>query len=360
MTNDDASAPRRTDADEIARLLPAPGRWDLPHEQHLRHRESLMQRIDNDLATENRREAGGPARRLLRPAVLLPVTALALGGVLAAGIAFTADDSKPATAQATDTVQTTGTARPAVVLLQQISTAALKADTLPVADDQFTYTRSKGRGADLTSGKAVVGPLENREAWSSQKPGPQHKLGVTRTDGETSVVNAELGDTKGTPAGLNRPTYRWLAALPSDPDKLLTYLYAKTPEVKGQERDQAVFDRIGGLVGEVMPPETAAALYRAAAAIPGVTEAPTAHDAIGRNGMGIARDDKTFGARTEWVFDKQDLTFLGSRSYLIRDTAYGASGTLLSSNAVMEHAIVDEAGAEPTDTQRVTGRSQAS
>ncbi|MFF2166687.1 CU044_5270 family protein [Streptomyces sp. NPDC058175] len=358
--NDIPSTPaRRTDADEIARLLPAPGRWDLPHEQHLHHKELLMQRIDRDQTSEGHQasrrhdQASRPPRRLLRPAVLLPVTAVALSGILAAGIALTAPDGKPAT-RATDTV------RPATALLNQISAAALKGDALPVRDDQFTYTRAKSREADITSGKAVVGPLKDRETWWSQKQGPLHKLGLAKADGETLPINAELGDTDGTPAGINRPTYRWLAALPTDPDKLLTYLYAKTPKVDEQERDQAVFDRIGDLVGEVMPPETAAALYRAAAALPGVTEAPKAHDAIGRHGVGIAREDTTYGTRTEWIFDRQDLTFLGSRSYLTKDTSYGKSGTLLSSNAVIEHAVVDKAGAEPTDPPRTTARSQES
>ncbi|MFE5200885.1 hypothetical protein ACFQ93_45645, partial [Streptomyces sp. NPDC056601] len=93
---------------------------------------------------------------------------------------------------------------------------------------------------------------------------------------------------------------------------------------------------------------------------PGVTEAPKAHDAIGRHGVGIAREDTTYGTRTEWIFDRQDLTFLGSRSYLTKDTSYGKSGTLLSSNAVIEHAVVDKAGAEPTGPPRTTARSQES
>ena len=57
-------------------------------------------------------------------------------------------------------------------------------------------------------------------------------------------INADLGDTNGTPAGISRPTYRWLSSLPTDPDKLLTYLYANTPRPDRRERDQAVFEQI--------------------------------------------------------------------------------------------------------------------
>ncbi|RAJ74827.1 MULTISPECIES: CU044_5270 family protein [unclassified Streptomyces] len=322
----------------IARLLPAPAAHDLSREQHLRHKERLMQRIDQDQVTARPR----PARRLLRPALLVPVSALALGAVLTAGIVVAGGDDAPAT-----TASTRQAAPSATVLLDRISLAASKGDSLQVRDDQFVYLRSKSTGADLTSGKAVVGPLRETESWIAQKPGPLHTLGMTKTDGETSAINAELGDTDGTPAGLGRPTYNWLASLPTDPDKLLTYLYAKTPEFEGVERDQAVFDQIGSLVGTVMPPDTAAALYRAAARIPGVSKAPGAHDAIGRTGVGISRDDKTFGTRTEWVFDRKDLNFLGSRSYLVKDTKYGKAGTLMSSDAVIAQAVVDKAGRSP-------------
>ncbi|WP_372343782.1 CU044_5270 family protein [Streptomyces sp. KL116D] len=336
-----------TDVEEIARLLPAPDRSGLPHERHLHHKEQLMRRIDSDRPATGRPARPRPARRgpaFLRPALLVPAAALALGGILATGIALTGTetDSGPGTGG-----RATPAVRPAAALLDQISDAAGRGTELHVRADQFAYTRAKVRGADLTSGKAVVGPLEERETWISQQPGPLHKLGVARADGETLPLNAELGDTDGTPAGFNRPTYDWLASLPTDPDALLDHLYAELPKTKGEERDQAVFDWIGGTVGEVMPPRTAAALYRAAARIPGVTKAPGARDVTGRRGVGIAREDTTFGTRTEWVFDERDLTFLGDRSYLVRNTEYGTAGTLMSGTAVLDHALVDEAGEEP-------------
>ncbi|MGW6529241.1 CU044_5270 family protein [Streptomyces venezuelae] len=351
-----ATGARRSDADveEIARLLPPPAHRGLPHERYLHHKERLMRRIDHDhdqatrtdhTSRTDRTSRTRPAHRLLRPALLVPVSALALGGILATGVALTSGDDAPAAVS-------TGrhdarNMRPAAALLDQISDAAGKGHALRVRDDQFAYTRSKVREADLTSGKAVVGPLRDTESWVSQKPGPLRKLGVTRSEGETLPINAQLGDTHGTPAGLGRPTYHWLSTLPTDPEELLTYLYAKVPKTDEAERDQAVFDCIGSLLGGVTPPETAAALYRAAARIPGVTKVPTAKDVTGRTGVGIARDDTTFGARTEWVFDAQDLTFLGSRSHLFKDTKYGKAGTLMSAEAVIDFAVVDKAGQVP-------------
>jgi hypothetical protein len=327
---------------DLVRLLPQLADRDFPLSRHLHHREVLMNLIDN----ETDEAAARPARpRLLRPAFLVPVTALALAGALAAGLVVRGAED------AGSRRGTTQQARQSVVLLDRIANAALATDTEAVKDNQFVYVMGKGRGADETSGKAVTGPLTDREIWRSQRQGPVKRLGLIREDGETLPINADLSDSvrgRGTPAGIDRPTYRWLASLPTDPDALLTYLYAKTPKTAGQERDQAVFDQIGALIAEqIMPPENAAALYKAAARIPGVTEAPDAVDAIGRRGIGIARDDTTYPQRSEWVFDATDLSYLGSRTYLTEDTSLGEAGTLLSSDAVLRRAVVDKAGERP-------------
>ncbi|MGW4109238.1 CU044_5270 family protein, partial [Streptomyces sp. NPDC004976] len=76
-----ASPEASDERDEIARLLPAPADWNLPRERYLRHKDLLMRHIDRDQAATSAR----PARRLLRPALLAPVTALALAGIVTAG-----------------------------------------------------------------------------------------------------------------------------------------------------------------------------------------------------------------------------------------------------------------------------------
>ncbi|WP_137229898.1 CU044_5270 family protein [Streptomyces sp. BPSDS2] len=325
---------------ELARLLPpAPG-TDLPPGRHEYHRERLMNLIDDDTARARER-ADRPARsRLLRPSFLAPATALAVAGALVLGHA--AQSGGPAG------TGSTGDTRSVSQVLLRISDAAGKGEALPVRDDQFVYTRGTGRDVDLTSGKLVVGPLQESESWFSQKPGPQQKLGLSRVGGETLPINAELGDSEGTRPGLFRPTYRWLSTLPTDPRALLDYLSEITPTFEGDDPDQAVFEAIGGLIGDtLLPPGTAAALYRAAALIPGVTEAPDAVDALGRKGVGIAREDARSAERTEWVFDPDGLSFLGRRSYLTKDTEYGKKGDLLGDSAVIETAVVDTAGVRP-------------
>ncbi|MEV3852101.1 CU044_5270 family protein [Streptomyces microflavus] len=343
----------RDDRDELARRLPPATGFALPPGRHEHHRERLMNLIDHDTAAARERTANrGPARpRLLRPSFLAPAITLALAGVLVAGysapggpdLPVRADGGAPASERA-------GDARPVALVLDRISDAAARSGEGPVGDDQFVYVRSQVQASDLTSGKLVTGPLAEREIWYAQKPGPQKKLGYIRQDGETLPINAELGDTDGTREGLHRPTYRWLAALPTDPRRLLDHLTALTPKDEGQEHAQAVFENIGHLIGEtVLPPETAAALYKAAALIPGVSDAPGAVDALGRHGVGIAREDTRFSTRSEWVFDPEGLAFLGSRTFLTEDTGIGAKGTLLDAEAVLKRAVVDKGGVRPQD-----------
>ncbi|MGW1338386.1 CU044_5270 family protein [Streptomyces rubiginosohelvolus] len=335
---------------ELARLLPpAPG-TDLPPGRHEHHRERLMNLIDDDTARTRgrtvadaqdraRERAGRPDRsRLLRPSFLAPATALAVAGALVLGYA----------AQNGGGPADTGDTRSVSQVLLRMSDAAGRSDALPIRDDQFLYTRGTGRDVDLTSGKAVIGPLEESESWYSQKPGPQKKLGLIRQGGHTLPINAELGDSEGTRPGLNRPTYRWLATLPTDPRQLLDYFDEITPKFEGEDRDQALFESIGGLVGHaLLPPDTAAGLFEAVALIPGVTRTPDAVDALGRKGVGIARDDERSGVRTEWVFDPEDLSYLGWSSHLTRDTEYGKKGDFMGDSAVIETAVADKAGVKP-------------
>ncbi|MFE4956730.1 hypothetical protein ACFRCW_22155 [Streptomyces sp. NPDC056653] len=93
-------------------------------------------------------------------------------------------------------------------MLHRISDAAAKSNTGPVRDDQFVHVRSQVQDSDLTSGKLVTGPLQEREIRYARKPGPLKKLGYIRQDGDTLPINAEFGDTDGTREGLTRIRWR--------------------------------------------------------------------------------------------------------------------------------------------------------
>ncbi|MEU1805175.1 CU044_5270 family protein [Streptomyces sp. NPDC019937] len=327
------AAYENTTCEELARLLPpVPGERDVPSAPYLHHKDRLMQLINDDAAdaAADRNTAPAPKarQRLLRPAVLMPAAGLALAGVLA--VAFTGGGASGDT-----------TARPhetATVLLDRIAGTAAKSDVEPVREDQFVYVKSLTAGAEMKEdGSSTMEPRSKLEVWKSQQVKRIHKTGEFYENGGYGNTY-ELG---GSPAGIDRPTYQWLASLPTDPDVLLEELDRMTEASEGQEKAQAVFEQIGSLVGTVMPPRTAAALYKAAAKIPGVKRLDDAVDAAGRHGVGIARVDKRTGIITEWVFDRDSLAYLGERSYRTKDFGAGKKGDMLEEFAVLKRGIVD-------------------
>jgi hypothetical protein len=230
------------------------------------------------------------------------------------------------------------------VLLDRIAAVAAATDAAPVRDDQFTYVKSLTAGAEgQPDGSFVPGKLHTREIWKSQRSGPVKQVGLIHEDGGYAPLREFVpAGSPGVSPGIDRPTYTWLASLPTDPEALLRKLSELTPVLEGQERDQAVFDRIGELLHEsVMPPENAAALYKAAARIPGVTRREDATDPAGRHGLAVVRVDAHASTATEWIFDRKTLAFLGERSYLTHDVKAGKKGTVMAETAVLRRAVVD-------------------
>ncbi|MER5197831.1 CU044_5270 family protein [Streptomyces sp. NPDC002755] len=356
----------RAELEELERLLPTgPVEQVLSPGRRSQHKDVLMQLIDRD---QERNDAGSPVRtrpRLPRPALVAGsvAVAVALAAGLTVGIGGGRDDGGGTAARpgATSTAGGGGT-RGAVVTLDRIAAVALRTDVEPVDDGQFVYVRSKGAGNEgAFDGPVELGKMHERQVWFSQRQGPVIDVGLIREYGQDWPI--EVGVPDGTdpkdaavPAGFDRPTYAWLASLPTDPGALLKLLYADTPVEKGEDKDQEVFGRIGDLVAEqIMPSATAAAFYKATARIPGVTEVADAVDAVGRHGIAIAREDTRHGTRTEWIFDPGTLDYLGVRTVFSRDTERAEAGTVYDTSAVLERAVVDRSGQEPGERRR-TGR----
>ncbi|MGV9989507.1 CU044_5270 family protein [Streptomyces sp. NPDC003374] len=359
------NADRLPDADELPdagtprsraeELLAAPFAWDLSPSRRLHHKEVLMQRIDRDTAPAPSTPAPATAaphrRRLPRPALLLPAASAVLAGALALTLTGGGHGSAPATGAATTTAPANG----ATVTLDRIAAAAMETDATPVKDSQFVYVRSLVRDNTGTfDGPVRLGAAHQREVWSSQNPRPVARTGWIRETGKDAVMPGQVIPVESAgpvPVGVDRPTYKWLAALPTDPDDLLRLLQARTRVTEGESRDQAVFEAVGELLrSTIMPPANASALYKAVERIPGVTVIPDAVDAAGRHGIGITRVDPSSATRSEWIFDRHTLAYLGSRSYL-KDRARGVTAdTLFGVDAVLQRAVTDRHGEAPART----------
>lgn len=140
----------------------------------------------------------------------------------------------------------------------------------------------------------------------------------------------------------------YVASLPTDPDALLK-LIRDEARSRGGDPDQRAFTAIGDLLAETWaPPRVGAALYRAAAKIPGVTVVRTAADAAGREGVAVART--AHGRQTQWIFDRTAYAFLGERTVLTEAGEAGPAGTVVGTSAILTRAAVDRAGEIPAPT----------
>jgi len=325
--NASPSQPHPAEWTETQDLLPSVER-DLPAGRHQFHKEHMMAQIHEDL----------------RRAILLPAMACALAGAVVGGLALSGGNGDGKTPLATGPALTTtigaADAKGAPQLLDRISLAAADTSGPTAHDGQFIYVASKVASTypktvdDKTT--IVSQELHSRQAWVSVdgRDGWLIEAGETSDKGMTLASNVPYSGS-----------YDQLVKLPTDPDTLLRQIYKESDAVRDHEvpRDQAAFVAVGDLLTESYPPaDVAAALYKAAAKIPGVVLVDDAVDAEGRHGIAIARQDNT-GEREEWIFDKKSLRLLGERVVVVKpgaDSEFKA-GTVLFTSAITERAVVD-------------------
>ncbi|GAB1691155.1 CU044_5270 family protein [Krasilnikovia sp. M28-CT-15] len=314
---------------ELTRLLPPPGDPELPADRHRLLKDAFMQQI-----TEH--PAAAPRRRLLLLAA--PVAAAVLVAVIVATITL----NRSTTAATSPVVAVAaGDATKVAPLMERVALVAGKKPQVPVGKDEYVYIRSRTAGLVFTTENdsghleagvdaQVLGPVHSREIW------------VPASHGSEGLIREE-DDTFGLEGATPNSRY---ADLPTDPAALLRKIYADT-KGQGPGPDEEAFDFIGTALREsLLPPQVTAALYRAAAKIPGVVLIADSVDAQGRHGVAIARTEES-GERREWIFSATTLEYLGERSYLVRDTRTGKAGMLTGTTAVLERGVVQKQGDLP-------------
>lgn len=362
--------PSRHDAAERhddARLFDRTTR-DLPPGRHQFHKERMMALIHQTQQAERTAAADGPAAaprarrlRLPRPAIVLPALAAVVAAAVVAGVANSGGggvrDGGVATGPALTTTVGAASATGVPQLLDQISLAAAEAGHPAVGPGQYIYVESKTADSFVRTdgGRSTLAAheLHTRQVWMSPDGTKGWLIDPAVNDspeGETLSLPDERGDTP--EAYLNAPSYDYLAKLTTDPDALLAKIYKETAG-HGNTPDQEAFTTIGDLLGESYPPAALySALFKAAAKIPGVVVVDDAVDAAGRHGVAVARLDETSGVREEWIFDRKTHVFLGERTVQVKGTGGEGGlirpGTVVSTSAVMNRAVVDAVRQTPT------------
>ncbi|MFC8666848.1 CU044_5270 family protein [Streptomyces sp. NPDC057199] len=287
---------RPEEREELARLLPSPGDAVLPSDRHDLMKDHLMRELTRDDVTAT--AATARPRTAVRRRFAVPLAAAtAVAAVTAAVVTATAGPDAPTTDQE------------AVDLLNRIATVAAAKKSVAVRDDQYVCISVQGSMDMEEMGTQVF----RRTDWTAVDG---RRSGLART---TVVSGPNLpGERtpKGVPADMtlspdpNVTTYRELEALPTDPDRLLKKIYADAGG-EGQSREESALEAIGDMLDDAtLLPEVGAALYRAAARIPGVRVVENAEDLAGRPGIGLSFKDRD--DRDVWVFDRKSLNYLGS------------------------------------------------
>lgn len=285
--------------EELAGLAPAPTWRDLPPGRHQILKEHLMSEI---------RIANVPAQtrphRHTRRKIALSVAAAGLAAAVSVTIMKA---GSPAAPPAT-----------AAQLLAKIANAAAHQPTPVVRDNQYEFIQTEALPRYFQTGGIPVGgsaraswgkpyetqlwrPVANSCEPMMERSGPP--------DAGTSKSLASTGPCpdKGS---LNTPTYRFLQSLPLNPRALINLIYAEE-KGHGPAPDDEAFVTIGDLIdSSVVPPQVSAALYRAAALIPGVTIVPDV-TLLGDHGVAVTYVYQHF--TTQWVFDKTSLQYMGER-----------------------------------------------
>ncbi|MFC8588562.1 CU044_5270 family protein [Streptomyces sp. NPDC057217] len=351
--------PRGADADallraELAELLPPPSVPELTPERNLDLRHAVLRSAlaagDGDPAVRSR-------RRFPVGLLAVPVAACAV----VAGVVVVAPGEGPAGPPGR---ASTGQPVPsdAVRFLSGAALAAAAAPVPEVRPGEYVYVKSlvAYAGRDAAGGAAVLPPARAREVWLPAdgsrpgllreagaadtplgSPGPVYELDGPGAEPRKSTLGAE-------PPSVTRPTHAYVAALPTEPEALLRLVREQTRGAGGSggDADQRAFTAIGTLLAETWaPPEVTAALYRAAALIPGVTVLPSATDAAGREGVAVART--AHGEQTQWIFDRTTSAFLGERTVLVESTPAGRAGTVLGVSAVLVKGAASAPGELP-------------
>ncbi|WP_431904908.1 CU044_5270 family protein [Nonomuraea sp. bgisy101] len=268
-------------------------------------RDALLQRA---AATAPRRARRVHLTRAGRRAVTI--------GMLAAVISAVALVVDPAGVEAPRPV-VPGLAMPAAnaqaLLGRAAEAAGNRAFTAP-GPDQWVYIETRFQGVrNAAPGEVQTSrtPLETRvdRSW-------------TRADGKELAL-FEDGKLVRSPTGGAMPPqdYATVAALPTDPDALLAWMYANIGDLWDSEEDRhnSAYRLLGSLLAQnLVPPAQETAVYRAMAKIPGVTVNPDAVDVDGRPAVAVARVEDGWVSH-ELLLDRSTYTYLGERAVASAD-----------------------------------------
>lgn len=246
----------------------------------------------------------------------------------------------------------------AAQILDQAATAAENRPFIAPRPDQWVYTRYRNV------------PVKQR--WYLKGDAPQERIFEeqwSRADGRRSAFldngklrTIDLSDPRSRPSWPPQD-YAGLAALPTDPGRLLALIYRRfgsppARSVPGPSDRCPVpgdLDHVSTALGQLLlngllPPKLEAAIYRAMKRLPGIIVTRTAGP-NGRPEISLGRYENGW-QRNEILFDARDYRFVGMRSIAVKDpNALLRQCQMLRGGGlnmrVIDTGVVDRAGQRP-------------
>ncbi|GID25994.1 CU044_5270 family protein [Paractinoplanes brasiliensis] len=260
-----------------------------------------------------------------------PVAALAVAVGVAGVVALPGEQAGPASSPQEQAPE-------AVRVLRLAAAEARRETPLKARSDQFVYVESR---------VAWAGAAANDKPSGSKRPAYQPPVEKLRrvwlsVDGSRAGLLSEPGEADW-PLDAGQRAYR--DELPTDARAMRAYLYRDTANAKGIPADRIAFVKVGDTLREqYLPPASVAALFEAAATIPGTTTVKQT-DLAGRRGIAVSRVDQ--GTRHDLIFDATSYKFLGERDVVVDDTTPYPKNAVTGWTAQLKIAIVDRAGQLP-------------
>lgn len=157
-------------------------------------------------------------------------------------------------------------------------------------------------------------------------------------DTKPQVLRGVNGDFFG---GYTGATPASVAALPHDPRILLNHIYRVTLGTGSSPDGEALVFIADTLNTGFAGADVRAALYRAAALIPGVTVTDGGTTLNGRHGVAIGRTEGADGVRQELIIDPTDGSLIGERDVLTRGLGVEPAGTVMEWTSVTTTVVDD-------------------
>jgi hypothetical protein len=251
----------------------------------------------------------------------------------------------------------------AAEILRLAAVTARHQPALTAGPSQFIYVKSVVSGATISvSGRInhVRINTDLREIWLSAagtrngllREQPRSPASLSRPEGPWQTIalpgcrDGRLNPVSGGASSNGRcvPTPAYLAGLPTSAQAMLAYLYQHS---QGQNPpDVQAFITAGDLIRESYArPAALAALFAAAAQIPGVSVADHAVNAAGQQGVAVQQSFN--GTSHQLIFNPRTHAFIGEREVVVSASSGLSAGTVLDSTAILRLAVVDQVGQLP-------------